>query len=220
MLDLSFQVEGVEPERAAAAPLLRFPLRVSERAAPGVSPTPIHAVALRCQLRIEPARRRYRPGEQERLLDLFGTPDRWGQTVRPMLWTHASVVVPPFTSATVVDLPVPCSYDFSLAATKYFDALEGGEIPLCFLFSGTIFYETEEHGLQVAQVPWEKEAYFRLPAATWKDLMDLHYPHGAWLCLRKDVFDRLNTYKSRHGLPTWEQAVEKLLAAEKGWAAR
>src|SRR5262245_54952533 len=213
--DLHFQVEGAQPERAAAAPLLLFKLRVTERVALGVPPTPVHAVALRCQLRIEPARRRYGPGEQERLLDLFGTPERWGQTLRPMLWTHAGVVVRPFAGATEVDLPVPCSYDFSLAATRYFDALEGGEIPLCFLFSGTIFYEGAGGRLQVAQVPWDREAYFRLPAATWKALMDLHYPSSAWLCLRKDVFDRLSEYRSLHGLATWEQALEALLAQEK-----
>jgi hypothetical protein len=213
MPDLSFQVEGAEPERFAAVPLLLFKLRVTEAGAGGEPPTPIHAVALHCQVRIEPARRRYSPAEQRRLLDLFGTPERWGQTLRPMLWTHADVVVRPFVGSTSVDLPVPCSYDFALAATKYFDALEGGEIPLCFLFSGTIFYEAEGGRLQVAQVPWEKEASFRLAAATWQALMDLHYPNGAWLRLRKDVFDRLSEYKSRRGLPTWEQALEQLLSA-------
>jgi hypothetical protein len=109
---------------------------------------------------------------------------------------------------------VPCSYDFSLAATKYFDALEDGDIPLCFLFSGTVFYQGGHGGLSVAQVPWDKEAYFRLPAETWKSLMNLHYPSGAWLCLRKDVFDRLGVYKSRRGLASWEQAVETLLEAQ------
>jgi hypothetical protein len=211
MPELSFQVEGAEPERFAAAPLLRFRLRVSE---PAASASAIHSVALQCQLRIEPARRRYLPDEQARLLDLFGTPERWGQTLRPMLWTHASVVVPSFSGSRVVDLPVPCSYDFSLAATKYFDALEDGDIPLCFLFSGTIFYLGDDGRVQVAQVPWEKEAYFRLPAATWKALMAQYYPNTAWLCLRKDVFDRLAWYKSRRGLPTWEQALERLLDAE------
>jgi hypothetical protein len=209
MVDLHFQVEGAEPQRHAAAPLLLFKLRVQAAGAP----VPIHTVSLRCQVRIEPARRRYTAREQERLLDLFGTPERWGQTLRPFQWTDAAVVVPPFTGATAVDLPVPCSYDFSLAATKYFDALEGGEIPLCFLFSGTIFYEAESGGLHVAQVPWDREATFRLPAATWRGLMDLYYPNTAWLNLRKDVFDRLAQYRSRRGLATWEQVVGQLLDA-------
>jgi hypothetical protein len=210
MPDLNFQIEGAGPQRSAATPQMLFRLRVREAGTPA---TPVHAVVLRCQVRIEPARRRYGPAEQERLLDLFGTPERWGQTVRDMPWEHVGAVVPPFTGETAVDLPVPCSYDFSLAATRYFDALEGGDIPLRFLFSGTIFYHVQDAGLQVAQVPWDKESAFRLPAATWKDLMELYYPNGAWLRLRKDVFDRLSRYRSRHGLATWEQALEGLLAA-------
>ena len=210
MPDLHFEVEGVEPQRFAASPSLLFKLRLMETGKP---PTPIQTVVLRCQIRIEPARRRYTDAERERLLDLFGTPERWGQTLRPMLWTHAVAVVPSFTGAAAVDLPVPCTYDFSVAATKYFGGLEGGEIPLCFLFSGTIFYEAEDGALQATQISWEKEAYYRLPAATWQGLMDHYYPNSAWLNLHKDVFDRLSRYKSRQGLPTWEKALERLLAA-------
>ncbi len=213
MPDLNFRVEGVESQRFAAAPALLFKLRVEE--SPGAGRlTPVHSVILRCQVRIEPARRRYTPAEQQRLLDLFGTPERWGQTLRPMPWAHVSASVPPFTGAGTADLPVPCSYDFSLAATKYFAALEEGDLPLCFLFSGTVFYEAADGALQVAPIPWEKEATFLLPAATWRGLMDLYYPDSAWLCLRKDVFDALARYKAREGLPSWEQALGRLLAAE------
>jgi hypothetical protein len=207
MPDLSFQVVGAEPERGAAEPLLLFRLRITDAAAAA----PIHSIVLRCQLRIEPGRRRYTPGEQVRLIDLFGGPERWGQTLRPMPWTHANVMVPGFTGTTDVELPVPCSFDFALAATKYFDALEDGDIPLCFLFSGTIFFAASSGALQVAQIPWDKEASFRLPAATWRGLMARHYGDSAWLNIRKDMFDRLNQYKSSQGLPTWEQALERLL---------
>jgi hypothetical protein len=213
MPDLSFAVEGAEAVPYAAAPLLVFKLRVGQAAAPGVGPVTVHSVLLRCQVRIEPGRRRYAAGERDRLRDLFDTPDRWGQTLRPLLWTHTSAVVPRFTGGTVVDLPVPCTYDFNVAATKFFYALEDGEVPLALLFSGTVFYEAEDAPLQVAQVPWEKEAAFRLPVRVWKEMMELYYPNSAWLCLRKDVFDRLYQYKSRRGLPTWEQAVESLLPA-------
>jgi hypothetical protein len=215
MPDLNFQVEGAEPQRFAASPHLLFKLRITEAVKPGGQPTPIHAVVLRCQIRIEPSRRGYSDGEKGRLGDLFGTPERWGQTLRPLLWTHVSSVVPPFTGNLDLELPVPCSYDFSLAATKYFDALEEDGIPLCFLFSGTIFHQTAEDVLQVAQISWEKEAYFRLPAATWRALMDIYYPNCAWLCLRKDAFDALNQYRSRQNLPSWEQTIERLLAAEE-----
>lgn len=211
MPDFDFQVEAAEPQRHAAAPLLLFKLRIREAPA-AHSSTPIQGILLRCQIRIEPARRRYSAAEQQNLLDLFGTPERWGQTLRPFFWTQVGVMVPPFTGLGAVDLPVPCSGDFCLAATKYFAALDNGDLPLCFLFSGTIFYRTEAQSVQVAQIPWDKEAYFRLPAAAWKDLMDLYYPNSAWMCLRKDVFDRLNSYRSRHGLPDWEQVLERLLS--------
>jgi hypothetical protein len=207
MPELSFQVEKAEAEPFAVAPLLLFKLRVSQRA----GAVPIHAVMLRCQIRIEPAQRRYQAGERDRLLDLFDTPDRWSQTLRPMLWTHTSVVVPPFTDSVVVDLPVPCTFDFNVAATKYFYALEEGEVALSLLFSGTVFHQTEDAGLQVAQVPWDREAAFRLPVQVWKVMMERYYPNSAWLCLRRDVFDRLYQYKSQHRLPTWEQSLEALL---------
>jgi hypothetical protein len=209
MPDLSFQVERAEAARFTAAPLLLFKLRI-DQPAPTV---PIHAIALACQVRIEPAKRRYCAPEQERLLDLFDTPDRWGQTLRPMLWTHTSALVGPFTDRIVVDLPVPCTFDFNVAATKFFHALEDGEVPLSLLFSGTVFHEVEDAGLQVARIPWEKEAVFRLPVGVWKEMMEWYYPNSAWLCLRKDVFDRLHQYKSRNCLPTWEQALESLLPA-------
>jgi hypothetical protein len=212
MPDLNFEVERAEPLPYAAEPQLAFRLRITDASASEDEARPIPAVALRCQVRIEPTRRRYRAAEQGRLLDLFGEPARWGQTLRSLLWTQTGLVVPQFTRQTVVDLPVPCTYDFNVAATKYFYALEDGEVPLCLLFSGTIFYAEEEGGpLQVSPIPWEKETVFRLPVQVWKDMMEHYYPNSTWLCLRRDVFDHLYRYKSRLGLPTWEQALERLL---------
>src|SRR6185437_2518731 len=208
MIDLSFQIENVEAPPHAAAPLLMFKLRVADANAQ----TPIHSVALRGQVRIDPAKRRYDANEQELLLDLFGEPARWGQTLRSMLWAHTSVIIPPFVGSTTVDLPVPCTYDFNIASAKYFHALENGEVPLTFLFSGTIFYAGDEDGaLQVAQISWETEAIYRLPVRVWKEMIYKYSPNTAWLCLRKDVFEELYRYKTSHALPTWEKALEKLL---------
>lgn len=215
MPDLNYRVEGAEPQHYAATPTLLFKLRISEVVPSGGQPTPIHSLALRCQIRIEPARRSYTEAEKNRLLDLFGTAERWGQTLRPMLWTHVSANIPPFEDSDIVNLAVPCSYDFNLAATKYFAALEMGDLPLCFLFSGTIFYEADDGALQVSQISWEKEAEFRLPAVTWQSMMDHYYPNTAWLGLRKDVFDRFESFRSRHNLTTPEQALERLLASAR-----
>lgn len=206
MPDLSFQIEGAKAVQFAAAPLLGFDLRVTNTGAERV-----HTVALRCQIQIEAARRRYNPEDQERLADLFGAPQRWGQTLHNMLWTQTSVVVPGFIDETRVEVQAPCTFDFNVAAVKYFHGLQDGEVPLCFQFSGTVFYESGSGGLQVAPISWDKEARFRLPVKVWTEMMDLYYPNSAWLCLRRDVFERLHQYKIQTGTPTWEQALERLL---------
>jgi len=205
MPDLNFQVEGAKPVSFAAAPLLGFDLRITNSGAETVQ-----TVALRCQIQIEVTRRRYNSADQEHLRDLFGEPHRWGQTLHTMLWTHASVIVPAFTGATQVELQVPCTFDFNVAAVKYFHGLAEGEIPLCLQFSGTVFYDSGD-GLQVAPISWDKETRFRLPVKLWREMMDLYYPNSAWLCLRRDVFERLQEYKVRRGIPTWEQMLESLL---------
>lgn len=208
MPELSFSVQKAEAVKFAIAPQLAFTLLIENTAREEL----VQTVALRCQIMIEPARRRYDLREQERLAELFGEPERWAQTVRSMLWTHAHVIVPPFNGETSVELPVPCTFDFNVATTKYFAALNDGEVPLDFLFSGTVFYRSETGALQVAQIPWEKEARFRLPVNVWREMMEVYYPNSAWICLRRDVFDRLRHYQVRRGLATWEQTIESLLA--------
>jgi hypothetical protein len=207
MPDLSFSIDEVESVPYAIAPTLTFKLRIAN-----ADPVePIHTIALRCQMQIDVTRRRYTAEEQVRMRDLFGEPERWSHTLRPMLWTYASIMVPGFQGSTLVDLPIPCTFDFNVAATKYFNALSDGEIPLQFLFSGTVFYANESEALQIAPISWEQEARFRLPVKTWRDMMESYYPNTVWLNLRRDVFDRLNEYKTRHGIPTWDQALNQIL---------
>jgi Family of unknown function (DUF6084) len=212
MPDLNFHIEGAQAVPFAAAPLLGFQIQVANAGSEFV-----HTVALRCQIQIEPARRRYSVESQAGLEDLFGEPHRWGQTLRNMLWTHASAVVPAFAANTVFELQVPCTFDFNIAAVKYFRGLADGEIPLRFQFSGTVFYEGAGGNMQVAPISWSKEATFRLPVKAWNGMMDLYYPNSAWLCLRRDVFEKLYRHKVRQGVPTWEEMLEGLLecAAEK-----
>jgi hypothetical protein len=206
MLDLNFRVESVESCAHAAVPQLVFRLAITEAAA-----TDIQSVLLKCQIRIEPTRRDYRAENPERLLEQFGPPSHWGKSMRSLLWTHVQAFVPGFTGRTTADLAVPCSFDFNVAATKYFAAMEEGEIPLEFLFSGTVFYLDGDGNLQVAPISLDKQAGFRLGVAVWKQMMDHYYPHSAWLCLDRDVFDRLLRYKAGSGLPTWEKVIETLL---------
>lgn len=211
MPDLAFRVEGAEVAKFSASPQIVFRLSVTN-----ADPTEtIHSVALRSQIQIEVTRRRYTAEDQEKLRDLFGEPDRWSQTLRNLLWTHVNVNIPPFKGQTAVDLPVPCTFDFNVGATKYFHGLGDGDVHLCLMFSGTIFYSAEDEPMQVSPISWEKEARFKFPVKVWRDMMDSYYPNSAWLCLRRDVFERLYEYKVRHGIPTWEQALENMLQAEE-----
>jgi hypothetical protein len=209
MPELHFQLEGAEAVPHAATPVIALKLRITNFPATET----IHAITLRCQVQIEPAKRRYVPNEQEKLLDLFGTPERWARTVKPLLWMNTSIAVPRFTGELLVDLELPCTFDFNVAATKYFHALASGDIPVAVMFSGTLFYEGPEGALQISQVPWDRESNYRLPVSVWKEMMEMHYPNSAWLCLRRDAFEQLYNYKVRHGLPTWEQAIARALAA-------
>lgn len=211
MPDLGFRIEGAEVAKFSAAPQITFKLQVTN-ANPAEM---ILGVALRCQIQLEVTRRRYTAEDQEKLRDLFGEPDRWSQTLRNLLWTHVNVNVPPFQGLTVVDLPVPCTFDFNVGATKYFHGLGDGDVPLCVMFSGTVFYAAEGEHMQVSPISWEKETRFSLPVKLWREMMDSYYPNSAWLCLRRDVFERLYEYKVRHGIPTWEQALENMLQAEE-----
>jgi hypothetical protein len=213
--DLDFRVEGAEVPEYAAVPSLLFKLRIEN-----LEEESIRSVALNTQIRIAATQRHYEAKEQERLLELFGEPSRWKDTLRSLLWTHTVLQVPRFSGSTVVDMPVTCTYDLEVVAAKYFFALEDGEVPLEFMFSGTVFYAAEGGRLQTARISWEKEAEFRLPVRLWKEMMDHYFPNSAWIRLRKDAFDQLYDYKIHMGLPTWEATVEALLRASEQGAER
>jgi Family of unknown function (DUF6084) len=204
--ELAFSVLDVVPEPYGAAPTLLFRIRLTESTG-----ATVHAAVLRAQIQIEPQRRGYGDGERDGLTDLFGTPDRWRSTVRSFLWTHATTTVRGFTGDIEFDLPVPCTYDFEVAAAKYLHALRDGEVPLLVLFSGTVFTRGST-GFGVEQVPWHLEAAYRMPVRVWRELMDAYFPGGGWIRLDRDTLDALARYRSERGLTSWEQALGELLA--------
>ena len=202
---LAFDIAGARAPIEAAAPTIAFDLHVRE-----TTNARIEAIALRVQIEIEPRKRHYSPEEEARLVELFGPPHRWGETLHGVLWSHVSLTVPGFTGVTRLDLPVTCSYDFEVASSKYFDALQDGEIPLLFMFSGTVFLASER-GLSVTRIPWELEARYRLPVVVWRDAMQIHFPNTAWIRVHKSIFDELFRFRTVHGLPTWDHTMEALL---------
>jgi hypothetical protein len=203
---LGFTVLGCEPQLHAAAPTLRLSLGIDARGAA------VRSVMLEVQIRLAATRRGYSEGEQAQLGDLFGAPHRWGDTLRGLLWTHGTVVVPPFEDATVVDMLVPCTYDFEVAATKYLAGLRDGDIPLDLLFSGTVFYAGAGGALQVGRISWEAEAAYDLPVRVWRATMDHYFPDSAWLRLDRETFERLVAFRARGALTSWEAVVDALLA--------
>jgi len=205
MSELAFTIIDARVEPYAVIPTLLFRLQITES-----SGERIHAIALRSQIQVEPRQRRYSHNEEDLLIELFGAPDRWSGTLRSLLWTQASLMVPGFEGTSVIDLPITCTYDFEVVAAKYLEALEDGEVPLLFLFSGSIFARGQL-GFSVEQVPWEKEAKYRMPVRLWRDLMDRYFPGSAWIRLRRDSFDALYRFKGRHALLTWDDAIETLL---------
>jgi Family of unknown function (DUF6084) len=209
--DLRFAVEGASSLQYAAVPTLKFALRIE-----AVSGHPIRSILLDAQIQIAARQRGYKPESEEQLLELFGTPERWGDTLRTLPWLRTTLVVPPFEGTTVVDLLAPCTYDLEVTATRYFAALKDGFIPLEFLFSGSVFFATAAGALQTARIAWDHEVDYRLPVAIWKQTMSRHFPGTAWLRLGSESFDRLCAYKARHAFESWEKTIDSLLDQEGG----
>jgi len=204
--ELSFDCIGARVDRYAVVPSLSLILRISE-----TNGQRVEAIALRCQIRIEPARRRYSAAEAERLNDLFGDTERWADTLKPMQFSTVATMVPGFSGAIEVDLPIPFTYDLEVGSARYFDSLEAGEIPLLLLFSGTVFTVIDGR-MQVQQVPWSKEAAYRLPVSVWREAIDAHFPNSAWIKMSRQTLEDLQRFKSVHALPTWDRTLEALLA--------
>ena len=205
---LSFAVEGIEP-LPAAAPTLALRLRIAAEGGRAV-----RAIGLTVRVRIAAQRRRYLPPERERLRELFGPVEDWPRSLGGLPWVQTALNVAPFEGETLVDVPLPCTYDFDVAHAKYLAALEGGEVPLELLFSGTLFYDDADGRLQTTMVPWDREATAPLPVATWCAALDVAFPDSAWLRVRRDVFARLHAYRSRAGFTTWEDTLDALLEGE------
>ena len=206
MSELTFTILDVVAEPYSVTPQLTARIEIATG-----DDEPIQAIALRCQVRIEPLRRPYSDDEADGLLDLFGPRQRWVNTQRTFLWQHTTAMVQGFTGVTEISMPLECTYDFEVAAAKFLHALRDGSVPLLFLFSGTVFVQGER-GFSVRQVSWECEAQHDMPVAVWADLTRLHYPNAGWVRLGHDTVTALAAYKSARGMLDFEDAVTTLLA--------
>jgi hypothetical protein len=207
MSDFTFTALDIFAEPYAVAPQLTTRLRIEE-----ATGQVVHAIALRCQVRIEPQRRQYDTAEQNGLRGLFGDRDRWVDTLKPFLWMQCNTTVQGFTGGCDVDLVLPCTYDFDVVGSRYLHALDAGTVPLVLLFSGTVFTRGS-NGFGVQQVPWDCEARYDLPVAVWREMISSYFPNTGWIRLDSDVLALLADYRARHGLTTWEETAQTLLAA-------
>ena len=209
--ELGFAVEGATALEYAAVPTVEFALRVD-----ATGGEQIRSILLDVQIQIAARRRPYDAHSTEQLTDLFGTPDRWGETLRTLPWTRPTVIVPPFTGSTVVAVPVTCTYDLEVSAAQYLQSLGDGAVPLEFLFSGTVFFAGAGGALQTVRIPWTQEAEFALPVSTWREAIDRHFPDAAWLRLGRASFERLRAYRAREAHASWDETVSALLAGRDG----
>lgn len=211
MPELSFEVTGARALEPAAVPTLCFQVLVRSG-----GPTPVRSAALNVQLRIAATRRGYDPAARQRLAELFGNAEQWGRSLRSLHWANLTVNLGPFSGEASIELPVACTYDLEVTATRYFAALQDGEVPVELLFGGSVFYLDEHGALQVEPIPWDREAEWRLPVAVWREAIDRHFPDSGWLRLGRDSLDRLHAYRARHALLSWEETVDSLLADQAG----
>jgi hypothetical protein len=206
VVELDFAIEDARTVEYAAVPMLGFDIRVT-----CLSGHAVHSIMLDVQIQIAARRRSYDDGDEPRLAELFGTPERWSTTLRTLPWLRATQVVPGFEGEKLIELRVPCTYDFEVTAAKYLQALGDGDVPLEFLFGGTTFYTAGNGLLQAAMIGWDREADFRLPVSVWRGTMDHYFPGSAWLRLDRDTFERLAAHRARNTLPSWEQTLDSLL---------
>ena len=208
MPDLKFRVEAAAAAVRTAVPMMNFRVRIMNHRI-----EPVCLAALGCRIEIEIPRRDCGTEDRERMKELFGESSRWGESPETLLWTSSSLMVPAFSESITCDLLAPCSFDFNVAATKYFYGLQENDAPLRFHFSGHVVYETES-GVQSAPLEHE-EANYSLAAREWSDLMDRYYPSSVWLRLPRETFDRFYRYKLDHGIANWEDVFDNLLPASQ-----
>ena len=202
---LGFAVEGVEALRAAAVPTLRFMGRID------AGGRAVSGIGLETRLQIRAERRRYGDAEGERLGELFGAPDDFSRSLGTVPWAEITLHVGPFEGERLVEIRVPCTYDFDVAAAKYLAALEDGDVPVELLFSGNVLWRGADGRLQTAMIPWDREATGRMPVAVWREALTAAFGDAAWLRVDRDVFARLQAERSRRRMTTWEDTFAALL---------
>lgn len=211
--DLDFAVTGARAMTDAAVPTLLFRLALSRTGGGRV-----RSVSLNADVRIAVDRRGCDRVDRLVMARIFGQPEQWATSMRPLTWARISTVVPPFDERTETDLAVPCSRDMDLAVTSYFHGVRDGEVPLDFLFSGTVFHDGRDGRLRTAQISWAKDATCRVPAALWHEVTGRYDGGTSWMPLSPGTYRDITAHRDRHALTGWDETISDLLARARNTA--
>jgi hypothetical protein len=124
----------------------------------------------------------------------------------PFAWTDIPVMVPAFDGETEVDVNVPCTYDFDVTATRFFSEQDGGEIPLRFFFSGSIFRRAQQ-SFSVSMLSWQSECAYRMPLQVWRDAMKACYGDSVLIRIDRQTFERLIRDRIATGATSWDTVL-------------
>jgi hypothetical protein len=206
---LQFAVRDVDAATDSATPALRMTLGIT------VDPeVAILGLALNVDVRIAAERRRYGDAERARLRELFGRGGDWDRSIGPISWTRGTINVPAFERTVDANVLLPCGFEFDLVAVKYATALEDGVIPVDVLVTGTMFYRGGDRML-AGKLPWDTEISYRVDLAAWRRAVAAVFADTAWLRVDNALLVRLQGFRARHGLTTWDQTIEALLAGRE-----
>ena len=158
----------------SATPTLSFAIAVSD-----ASGIPIQFIALSVLITIEPGQRAYDAENRERLVELFGEPERWGSTTGASAGPRSTTSCRASPARRTSRSASSARYDHEIAATKFFGGLDEGVFPLHFHFNGTVHYEGADGRLQILPLAWDRSARFELPVATWREMIDSPLPAGS-----------------------------------------
>ena len=174
----------------------RFVAAIDSRAAHA-----IRSVLLDVQIQIAAPAAVYDPGRAGAAGRAVRRARALGHTLRTLLWLRTTVVVPPFTGATVVDLRRAVhlrlrGHGVALPRTRSTTA----RCRSSSCSAGPSSTPAPAGALQTARIALGREAEYRLPVAVWRETMDSYFPGSAWLRLRPRRLRPAVAYRARHAL--------------------
>ena len=221
-------------QRRAPGARLRDPLGAADRARGGADaalPRPRSTEARggassrsrsRALITIEPAKRAYDDATASAWSSSSASPSAGRRRPRSFRWAQADALVPAFDGRDRVRAracPAPTTSSSPPPSTS--TGSPDGEAPLRFHFNGTVFYEADDGRMQIVQVPWDRSAALRDAGRglAGDDRRRTTRTAAGCRCTprRSSGCERL---KAERGLPTFDAAVDELLADEGGGGRR